>query len=631
MKTKNILKFISLLGVGSFVVLSAASCKTETAVKPKPMKPNPIPEKSDGSSSGDSSEVTDTITPPTGTDSGSLGNNNTGMSGNNDVVSNEEATSFLNSLTASELEVYSNGAVANRKDINVELFKVNKDSVKLKNESLLPKGWTYGVNLIDNSKNKEEGSIKVKVTLTKDSQTLSSNDITLNGFQTLATAVSSVLFKQQSVKGEDGMMVNKDVLDLGDAKFKTLSKLNSNVVIVTEGQPVEAAAPGTPTTMGRTSLREEASAAPEASNPPASTTNQEQTTVLGAEFKSLITKEESPFKIGFDKVRQLYPEFDVNKLYLTGQAKLVSLFKKDIDWKGTYYLVSKEEGKKLTLKLKDKDDWSLEIPGLVVQNLLPDDVKINVGSIDDSSITFNPEMQSNLEAYKEKMMTESTGTKYQFDSNSQKLSIKLDDNKIVTINPLKLPHVGSDKIDKIYFRAKYIFDGKQIEDGDIFGTKLVFKKIFKQTESSMNALSSNEFVQNYNGVSSIPGRQGDNEKNWNVEALKRVTYGNRRNENIINQFFSKDDSNLDGFNQTISGNENNFGKKGVLQLFNNTSNNYTTSFYGKSTHITKIDSTKATTFITFSRISYKKDGTNFSYLWPNSVTVLRFAGNSEPN
>ncbi|MDC4183024.1 hypothetical protein, partial [Mycoplasma bradburyae] len=35
MKKKNILKFISLLGIGSFVALSAASCKQPINEKPK--------------------------------------------------------------------------------------------------------------------------------------------------------------------------------------------------------------------------------------------------------------------------------------------------------------------------------------------------------------------------------------------------------------------------------------------------------------------------------------------------------------------------------------------------------------------------------------------------------------------
>ncbi|SYV95238.1 lipoprotein and hemagglutinin (VlhA) family protein, partial [Mycoplasmoides gallisepticum] len=45
MKRKNILKFVSLLGIGSFVMLAAASCTSVTNQTPNPApKPNPNPE-----------------------------------------------------------------------------------------------------------------------------------------------------------------------------------------------------------------------------------------------------------------------------------------------------------------------------------------------------------------------------------------------------------------------------------------------------------------------------------------------------------------------------------------------------------------------------------------------------------
>ncbi|MES3497619.1 FIVAR domain-containing protein, partial [Mycoplasmoides gallisepticum] len=44
MKRKNILKFVSLLGIGSFVMLAAASCTSATTPTPNPeAKPNPMP------------------------------------------------------------------------------------------------------------------------------------------------------------------------------------------------------------------------------------------------------------------------------------------------------------------------------------------------------------------------------------------------------------------------------------------------------------------------------------------------------------------------------------------------------------------------------------------------------------
>ncbi|UTS70541.1 hypothetical protein [Mycoplasma bradburyae] len=612
MKRKNILKFISLLGVGSFVALSATSCKTEKVVNPKPMKPNPAPETGGGSSSGGSSEnssgTNDANTPSTGSGS----NNNTGMSSNNDVATKEQATSFLNSLTSDKLEVYKdNTVVTNRKDISVESFEVNKDSIKLKDNTLLPKGWTYGVNLVSNGKNKQDGTIKINVTLTKDGETLTSKDITLNGFQTLATAVASVLFKQQSVKDEDGMMVNKDVLDLGDAKFETLSKLNSNVVIKTDGQPAEAAAPGTSGTMERTSLREEASTTPEASNPPASTTNQEQTTVLGAEFKTLITKGDSPYKIGFDNVKKLYPEFDVDKLYLTGQAKLVSLFKKDSDWKGNYYLVSKQEDNKLSLKLKDNADWSLDIPGLVIQNLLPDDVRIS------ASINNGEEIKkstSNIAKYKEKINSKDPQNARYSLGDKDNLKIKITFNskdKYVDVNPIKLPHIAPMNTDNILFKSEYIFDGVAIFDTDFFGTKLIFKKIHNEQKGAKEVLDSEVLNGAGNGVGAITGRMdGDNVADW-----KSVVQ-----PSDMNYFFSKNDDSKE-FIDSIHGEANSKDGQGVVQLTENDT-------MSNGVNVTKINDGKATTFIIFSRVAYKKTDKTFGYYWPKSVTILYFA---DPN
>ncbi|MDC4183027.1 hypothetical protein, partial [Mycoplasma bradburyae] len=61
MKRKNILKFISLLGVGSFVALSAASCKQPVTEKPA----KPTNSKNPNTNNGDNATTTTTTTPPT--------------------------------------------------------------------------------------------------------------------------------------------------------------------------------------------------------------------------------------------------------------------------------------------------------------------------------------------------------------------------------------------------------------------------------------------------------------------------------------------------------------------------------------------------------------------------------------
>ncbi|SYV94468.1 VlhA1.08 variable lipoprotein family protein N-terminal domain protein [Mycoplasmoides gallisepticum] len=57
MKRKNILKFVSLLGIGSFVMLAAASCTTPVNPTPNPTpnpepKPNPMPNPPSGGMNG---------------------------------------------------------------------------------------------------------------------------------------------------------------------------------------------------------------------------------------------------------------------------------------------------------------------------------------------------------------------------------------------------------------------------------------------------------------------------------------------------------------------------------------------------------------------------------------------------
>ncbi|MDC4184474.1 hypothetical protein [Mycoplasma bradburyae] len=647
MKRKNILKFISLLGVGSFVVLAAASCKQPVAEKPtKPTKPadgsgnsTSNPDSGSGDNSGMNSNSGSSGSTETSSDSSD--NNNSEMSNNNDVATKEQATSFLNSLTNNELEVYSNGEVANRKDINVDSFEVNKDSIKLKNVGSVPKGWTYNVNLVSNSKNKEEGSIKVKVSLTKDSETISSNDITLSGFRSLKEALASVLFKQQSVKGDDGMMVNKDVLDLGDAKFETLSKLNSNVVIATEGQP---AADGVMNTgagdnsaarsTSRTTLRAEESGTAEASTSSNVATNQDKTTVLNVQFKTLIATEGSEFKSGLENISRTYPDFSIDKLYLTGQAKLVSLFKKNAsDWAGSYYLVSKEENNKLTLKLKDKPNWSLEIPGLVIQNLLPDSVKVFVSKIPSKTYSNEElESESNLEAYKTQIEAEKSYTDAGTNGKDKKTDnnkYRLNDNVLsvipdritglsnqpetVTLNPIKVPFVGDNHENDIFFKTQYLFDGKGIFDGDIFASKLLFKKVVNtDTISNSTALRSKNVASIWYGTNFIPGYTEENFMNRLTEVRNKDN--NFKIWNKDGELFWKEKSGDNDY--LIQGADNSTGN-GVAQLIRN-------EVMNGSEYVTKIYGDKATNFIIFPRISYKKTDSTYGYSWSTTVTILHF-------
>ncbi|SYV94455.1 lipoprotein and hemagglutinin (VlhA) family protein, partial [Mycoplasmoides gallisepticum] len=103
MKRKNILKFVSLLGIGSFVMLAAASCTTATTPTPNPEPtptPNPNPP-SGGMNGGNTS--TPNPNPPSGGMNG--GDTNPGNGGGTDNAAQQLAaartalTTLINSRT----------------------------------------------------------------------------------------------------------------------------------------------------------------------------------------------------------------------------------------------------------------------------------------------------------------------------------------------------------------------------------------------------------------------------------------------------------------------------------------------------------------------------------------------------
>ncbi|MES3497617.1 hypothetical protein QMY45_03985, partial [Mycoplasmoides gallisepticum] len=117
MKRKNILKFVSLLGIGSFVMLAAASCTSATTPTPNPEpkptpnpepKPNPMPNPGGG----------DMNNPPSGGMNG--GDTNPGNDGGMDNAAQQLAatrTALTNLLSS--------------KNANVEMYS---DYAKIKND-----------------------------------------------------------------------------------------------------------------------------------------------------------------------------------------------------------------------------------------------------------------------------------------------------------------------------------------------------------------------------------------------------------------------------------------------------------------------------------------------------------------
>ncbi|MDC4163148.1 hypothetical protein LNO75_00965 [Mycoplasma sp. T363T] len=645
MKKKNILKFISLLGIGSFVALSAASCKQPVAEKPtKPTDPkNPVngggssttnPGSGSGDNSGMSSGGSDSMTSPGSTDS-------TGSTGiTTPEVDNKAAVqAYVDKLTNTSFKLVN--------DMNEELVKdqtkvsdVNTTNIKLNDASdSAIKGWTLSFELVTNNDgtNADNGILKFKVKFTKGTDVVTSKEISISGFKTLQTSVAAVLLKSMNVKDSENQSVSKKVLNLGSAEFKKLSLLNAMSVIATpSGATSSASAQTGPTT------RDSGVAMPESQANPDGMSNQEKTTGLGAIFKTLVTKTDSQWKDGLADIKKIYTDFNPENLYLSGQAKLVNLWKGEGDWHGNYYLTSKEgEGNKLSIKYKGKD-WSIDLThGLVIQDLLPDSVKVYVSKVDNRDISI--EEQNNIQAYKDQITTENgfTGNdkskngKYELINDTitvkpDKIGANGEQKPNVVLNPISISGVtDTTDVNKILFKAQYIFDGEGIFNGDIFGTKLKFKKALKWDSGYNNKALKSEFVASiWYGVNYIPGV---NTQTLDIQKVKQQDNQYFKGGDNVSEYFSKGSDNDVGFVNTISNENNNNANLGVAQLVKIDNQSSKGSI---NDHISWINS-DGTNFMVFPRIVYKKEvngeTTTYGYMWSDVVTILNFDKPSATN
>ncbi|MDC4183946.1 hypothetical protein, partial [Mycoplasma bradburyae] len=353
---------------------------------------------------------------------------------------------------------------------------------------------------------------------------------------------------------------------------------------------------------------------------------------LNNEFKTLIHGESSEYKTKFDKIKESYSDFNPDNLYLSGQAKLVNLWKAN-DWHGNYYLTSKEgDDNKLSIKYKGKD-WSIDLTdGLFIQDLLPDSVKIFVSKIDVPNVVFDPQNQSNIEAYKQQIETEKTYTtqnnkkqknnKYLFQDNKLLVNpdkVKNSDQKApdaVNLNPIKLPYVGPGHSDKIFFKSKYYFDGIGLFNGEIFATNIKFKKAFYWDETHNSPALKSELTSsiwygtNYIPLSkkNNPDRPTGNLVEWSFDAA-----------NNVGEFFWKDNGSSP--ENSIYGAANNPEGDGAIQLIEDQTK-------ARDDFRTKINENKATNYIAFPRIAYKTNSNDYSYLWTNDATIIYFQNKS---
>ncbi|MDC4182463.1 hypothetical protein, partial [Mycoplasma bradburyae] len=620
MKRKNILKFISLLGVGSFVSLSAASCKQP--VTEKPAKPTNGSGNSSNATNGGSDNTNsstgggNTTNPPAGSESNNTsnttGNNGSAGSGTMVTTPNPEEEkmklkSFLDTIKEENFEVLKNNDKTLRSSINLDELK--KEDLKLqdtvKEENPVKSGWTLGVELVSDSKNKNVGSIDINIKYTKNDNSMSTDPVklTLTGFKSLKTDLSSILFKTQSVGvslENANTKENKTVLDLGSAGFSTLVDLNTKSMASSSLSSSESDSGNERQTRSVSlSLRDDPQpAVSEAGN----TDNQTAPAMMDKSFSGRLTSlinssSNSSIKTELQKLETAYTGFKVADLYIDGTAKLNSLYKKsDSAWQGSYYLTSKDDSSKLTLKVKSLQNWSLEIPGIVVEDLLPDDVKISVSKIE-STPEVDVSNQSNLEAYKTEAGKNQNQNEGYFIKNDMVFAKfnRNSETKNIAINSISLPSIGANKLDKILFKAEYIFDGVGVYNGSVFGTKLVFKKILKDNPETNNVLKFNilnEDGANGNGAAWIPNRKGDDmqARIWNVGQVSAALIGVR--------FISKKDDST-GFDESIYGDKNSKIGDGVSQLIEK--DNYISTISGRRWELAKLESATSTTMLLFSR------------------------------
>ncbi|MDC4183944.1 lipoprotein 17-related variable surface protein [Mycoplasma bradburyae] len=525
-------------------------------------------------------------------------------------------------------------------DMNQELDKkqtkvsdVNTTNIKL-NDGSDPaiKGWMLSFELVPNNEgaNADNGILKFKVKFTKGTDVVTSNEISISGFKTLQTSVAAVLLKNMDVKDSQNQSVSKKVLNLGSADFKKLSTLNAmNVIATPSGTTSSASAQTGPTT------RDSGVTMPESQANPDGMSNQEKTTGLGAIFKTLVNNEGSEWKNQLAEIKKIYTDFNPENLYLSGQAKLVNLWKGEgDDWHGNYYLTSKEgDGNKLSIKYKGKD-WSIDLTdGLVIQDLLPDSVKVYVSKIDNDLVSINDE--SNIDEYIKQIDAESKLMGTEKEKNGKylykdglltvkptKVSRNDPDTKSVILNPIRVRNIpASLDVNKILFKAQYLFDGIGVFNGDIFGTNLKFKKALKWDTGYDNKALKSEYLANiWYGINYIPGQTSET---INVGIIKRKGNlvessfgGGGSNES---EYFQKENLNK---NIAIKGNSNNPDGEGVAQLIKNNDEN---SGRGIRDKRNQINSDKATNYVIFPRIYYKKSNLEnqmYGYLWSETVTIL---------
>ncbi|MDC4163494.1 hypothetical protein LNO75_02750 [Mycoplasma sp. T363T] len=483
MKRKNILKFISLLGVGSFVSLAAASCKQPVAEKPtKPTEPkNP---NNGGNTTPEKSGTDNPVTSPAG---GSDTTNPT-----TPANSKAEVEKFVKTLTPESFKLVKDDG--NDQPLNeIEASKVKVENFKLKNTSSAIEGWQLEVKLVSNiSSSQDQDNIQIKVEFTKGSDLVVSDPITLSGFKTLSRTIASLLLKDETVSSSDGTSTVAKVLDLGDANWDTLEDL----IVAREITSAEVTSPESPSE----SAPSEASAKTSIKLVDSDSGNAQPSEETSNEENSILTESDNSSAIGdnsklstmllknkvdaIDKIKN-------SQLSIKGNLIFKSVTKENDSPKIVF---SAKKGEKLkivgTASEKEVDTpkmIDIQFDKIVLKKLTPSDIKFEVFKDSFKS-------QNNFEDYKKGDQVSDSGkdipnfgsdngdkiavpSKYtKFDENKLSLKIK---GKDWEFTPISVVFNGSDKIENYKTLVEISF-GKLWTTTNVYEYNVYLKRMLSE-------------------------------------------------------------------------------------------------------------------------------------------------------
>ncbi|UTS70545.1 hypothetical protein [Mycoplasma bradburyae] len=492
MKRKNILKFISLLGVGSFVALSAASCKTEKVVKPTnptdPKNPN-----NGGNKTPENPGTENPVTPPT--NGGGNGGTTTPTTPAN---SKAEVEKFVKTLSPESFKLVN--ADGNEQPFNeVKTSEIDLTKIMLKNTSPAIEGWQLGVKLVSNniSSSEDKDNIQIKAEFTKGSDLVASDPITLSGFKTLSSTIASLLLSDETVSDPETTNKVVKVLELGDANWDTLEDLLSPKA---ETVPETAAGEN----QGSESQSQPAAAM---SSLKLVSTDEMDTGSTASETQT-------------DNASTIEAKSDLSTKLLKKKVESISEYKPSLSIEGSLIFESvtkdnespklvfkTQEGKKLkivgTASDKGSDvvkNISIDFDKIILKNVAPSDIKVEVFNGDVRSQNNFKDYNDADQVLKDNEISTNVGTDSTANGN-ETIAVpnkykKIKDNKLGLVikgtswefTPTSIINYGSKKIEDFNILVKTSF-GKTWIVTNAYQYKVYLKKVYNDDYPTSSSLT----------------------------------------------------------------------------------------------------------------------------------------------